>query len=401
LYPANSAARAVPRIAVEPGTLSFGNVPSGAASTQKLRIRNAGAGFLWGKILIDGDLPGLKIARDWENNVAEIEITLDTTAASVGAYAGAIVLQSEDDEVRVPVDYIVSALSLRVEPPELDFGSILVGKKRTQTIRVLRTEEVDDGGTPRGTIYAGETLGGMVTPSRFSGEDEIEITADGAMPDALAKPYSSALQLDTNGGRLRVPVRYSFVLPPARWLGFVLREAALGALCAAALRLLYAVISLEFVFGWLAQNRGIVSLAFTEMRIPILVGAICGAFYSVWWTARAWDEKRLKTLWLQMFVQTLTLCVLLGAVLFWPLAWLLHWMVWGLGDWILRPFFALFRLDNALPAPAAWAIVGGICGALYGLARGFAARGQTTLRYGIYGFYVVAFFVLLIHAMLS
>jgi hypothetical protein len=52
LYPPNSPG-ALPRLQIEPSTLSFGGIESGSTSTQILRLRNAGAGLVWGKIAVD------------------------------------------------------------------------------------------------------------------------------------------------------------------------------------------------------------------------------------------------------------------------------------------------------------------------------------------------------------
>jgi hypothetical protein len=301
-----------------------------------LRLRNAGAGLIWGKIAVDekgagsgeGGLPGLTLPENFEGNDVKIEVVLDTSQVSLGAYSGDVLLQTEIDTLRVPVSYTVQPLQLRVEPPELDFGTILVGKRATRSIRILRDDEVKGGGKPRGTIYSGESLGGLVAPPRFNGDQPLEITADGGMPDAIAKSYEGALQLDTNGGRLRVPVRYAFVLPPVRWLVLVLSAAFAGALGAAVLRALYGVINLDYAWRWLNESGRIVSLEFTTLRIPVLVGALAGAFYSVWWTARNWEEARTAGFLpgsprrsvqrtarnsLQMIAQSMTLCTLLGA----------------------------------------------------------------------------------------
>jgi hypothetical protein len=377
-----------------------------------VRLRNVGAGIVWGRIVPDEKpavdarydmaLPGLKTPDNFEGNDVTLEVALDTSQVSLGAYSGALLVQTDNEVVRLPVDYTVQGLQLRVEPPELDFGTVLVGKRRTRKLRVLRNDEVQGGGRPRGTIYTGASLGGLVAPERFSGDGSIEITADGGMPDAIAKSYEGALQLDTNGGRLRVPVRYSFVLPPARWLALILGAALIGAVSGAALRALYAVVNLDYAWRWLAQGGDIVPLNLTSLRAPVFVGAIAGALYSIWWTARDWDDTRPQRAGIQLFVQSLTLSALLGASLCWPMVWGLHWLFWGLGDWILLPVARMVTpVAASVPAPLAWSIVGGMAGALQGLARALTATGRGWARYVVWTFFVAVFFVLLIHAMLA
>jgi hypothetical protein len=179
-------------------------------------------------------LPGLQVPREWDGNDATLEFTLDTNQVPLGGHSGALLLISESETVRVPVSYTVEPLRLRVEPDALDFGNVLLGQRISFQVSTRR--EGKGRGEPRGVVYKGE-LKNLVVPERFSGESPFEVTVDASLPDTTAKSYAGVLQLDTNGGRLRVPVLYRIALPPRRLLGLLLGSALGGALAMGLLRL--------------------------------------------------------------------------------------------------------------------------------------------------------------------
>ncbi len=100
--------------------------------------------------------------------------------------------------------------------------------------------------------------------------------------------------------------------------------------------------------------------------------------------------------------------ILLGAALFWPLIWALHWTVWGLGDWLLHPLApplenGFKRLVPSAPelAPLMWGAIGTVVGGALGIGRAFAALGKVWVRYAVYALLLLAFFAALINAMLA
>lgn len=403
----------LPRLAVEPATLSFGSIESGAVAARKLRIRNSGRGLAWGRIEVAEEtagsgaaddtklevaLPGLAFPYEFEGNDIEVEFKLDTSQVSIGAYAGVVLLETDGGAVRVPVDYTVQPLELRVEPPELNFGSVLAGRRATQSIRVLRTNEHKSAGAPRGrprgTLYAGESMGGLVVPERFTGEEPIEITVDGAMPDAIAKSYEGLLQLDTNGGRLRVPVRYAFVLPPERWVSLILGTMALFAICSVCFRLLYYAVNPEYGRQWLWQPGGATAAFQFKSLGPIAVGSIVGLLVALRIPVRTQD----KAMWGQIIPVA---GVLLGAGASWGLVWLLHWTAWALGDWLLRATLGDAPPRAWLMPPVLWGLAGAAVGGLWGVARAFSAIGKFWMRYLVWAVFFFVFLGLLINAMLA
>ncbi len=453
----------LPQLEVEPPALSFGAVDSGQQVTRQLRVRNVGSGLAWGHIATeepsDADrfdivLPGLAFPLEFEGNDVTLDITLDTRQVGNGAYSGALLLtvdgvpqhaataqshvgqsgaQSQIAQfatqngaapsavfgaatgadmnagasgavVRVAVDYTVRPLQLRVKPDALDFGTVLVGKRALRRFKVECAGETPQG-QPRGTIYAGASLGGLVAPERFAGTEPIEIVVDGGMADAFARSYEGALQLDTNGGRLRVPVRYALSLPPGRWLALVGGAMLTGGLAGALLRLLYVAVNPAFALRWLNSAGSVASPPVEGFRGPVLLGALIGLCYGMWWTARTWGKRGAGRVTFQALAQSLGLSAVLGATLCWPLMWALHWGVWAFGDWLLRPLAPPLPGDWGRAAqdaaPLMWALCGAVCGAAWGASRAFAALGKLWVRYAVYAFFLIAFLAMLINAMLA
>jgi hypothetical protein len=78
----------------------------------------------------------------------------------------------------------------------------------------------------------------------------------------------------------------------------------------------------------------------------------------------------------------------------------LHWLFWGLGDWILWPFLHVMspRLTS-FPAPLGWGIVAVLVERCTGWHVALPRRDAAWARYAVYSFFAFAFFALLIHAM--
>jgi hypothetical protein len=412
LYPTGTPG-VLPRLKMEPASLDFGTLDSGAQSTLRLRLQNGGPGLLWGQVAIESaankseTLPGLSCPPSFQGNDSELEVKLDTSRVAAGAYSGALVLQTDAETVRVPVAYSVNALELRLSPPELDFGAILAGRRETQLFRVVPSGRTQ--GQPRGTIFTGSHLAGAQTPERFEGDDPIKLTIDTAHPGLIATQYEGAIHLDTNGGRLRLPVRYRIVLPPGQIFLLLLGSLLLGAAGGAAVRLAYALINPEYAASWLLKVRpGGAAIAPFDMKywwLP-LVGAMAGVLLASWWAdrkqaaqaAQAPDPqatRRRSELWTWMPFFGLSV----GAAGTFGAAFLLHWGLWGFGDWLLFPL-ARGVLWLQTP-PVAWALAGGVLGTLSGLGRALAATGHGWARYVIYGVLGALLLAVLLNAMLA
>ena len=436
LYPTGTS-NVLPRVAWTPATINFGSLPSGAKELQALTIRNEGPGLLWGDLGVpvarrsksalasavgnilaggqgaeESSLPGLTIPEWFQGNVQEITLNLDTARVPVGSYSSHIAVQTDSGTSRIPVSYTVVPLELTFEPAMLDFGIIEVGKKKLLPLRVIPTDE--RGGTQRGTVYVGPSLVGLLAPDRFEGREPLPITVDAGLPSAVARDYDGLIQLDTNGGRLRVPVRYRIVLPAATLALTMTQSAVWGAIGGAAIRLAYYGVNPDFTTAWLLRRTasGAALAAYTHRGLgPMIVGAALGTYGAYLYGQRMKklpprerpgmlknsDENTLHTLPMIGLVAG-TFGGYLGAQL-------LHWTVWSLGDWLFFP------LSRALPgalgqmasenAPIVWAIVGAFGGLLWGTSKVLSAIGRGNGRVFFAVFMAILFLVLLVNATLS
>lgn len=415
LYP-SGAEGVLPLLNVAPKKIDFGSLASGAIATMQLRIRNDGPGLQWGVIKIENvlptdsaaastPLPGLSVQQNFEGNDSILDVTLDTRKVIAGEYTGALLIETDSPSSngasfqrrRIPVAYNVEPLQLLVEPEALDFGVVAVGTCATQKLRVRQQKLSAHGGRPRGTLYAGASLHGVQMPERFDGSEPFEITIDAAAPNIVAQNYAGVLQLDTNGGRFRIPISYRIALPLQRVLALVFSTSLSAALIAGALRIGYALIDPGFAFEWLLSSRlPSVSNSFGA----ILVGAIGGWFVSQIVARRlVSDVKNQRRPGLRSIVRMF--CALCGMPLGWLLALALHYAFWGLGDWMLWP---IARAQNALPhisAPAAWAATGALGGLVWGIARAGTAIGYSWSRYAASLLLGFLFLLMLLNAMLS
>jgi serine/threonine protein kinase len=404
LYP-SGAPGVLPVLGVAPKTLEFGALASGATATTQIRIRNGGPGLLWGKIEIQNDLPGLTVQPTFEGNDSITDVTLDTRQVPVGEYVGALVIETDSpppsgagfQQQRIPVTYQVRPLQLLVEPDALDFGVIPVGARVSQTLRVRQQKLSAHGGQPRGTLYAGASLQGVQAPERFEGSEPFEIVIDAAAPDIVAQNYAGVLQLDTNGGRFRIPISYRIALPLHRVLALVFSSMLFSALVAGALRIGYALVNPRFAFGWLL-SWGLPPAS--QSLGAILAGAIGCWFFSQSIARRlVSDVKNQREPGLRSVVRMF--CALCGMPLGWLLGFALHFAFWGLGDWMLWP---LARAQNFLPpesAPIAWAAAGALGGLVWGVARAGIAIGYSWARYAASLLLGLLLLLMLLNAMLA
>jgi serine/threonine protein kinase len=377
-------------------------------------------------------LPGLAHPREWEVEGGEgnaITLSFDSSRLPNGRYAGSLIVRDGVDGellARVPVRYEVRPLHLRLEPALLDFGPLAVGSRSSRRVRVLkatREDGVTSNGTPRGSLYIVAGAGPIVAPPRFEGEGEWEVEIDAARPEAVAKGYDVAVHIDTNGGRLRLPVRYEIVLPPARVLALVGSRVAVSAGALAVARLAYAVVNPAFTWRWLSENGTIAPPQIAGYGAPIVLGAFVGLVLEAARHSREADAPAAAPgpsaststgarpskagLKLSPVAHSMLLASTLGAVLGWPLLWAAHWVLWGAGDWLLRPLGPLWEpvarslsLEPSQAAPIAWLLLGAAGGALWGAERVLAATGRVWSRYGIGALASALAFIALINAML-
>ena len=436
LYPTGTS-NILPRVEWEPATINFGSLPSGAHEMATVVIKNGGPGLLWGDLGVpvsrraqtglatavgnilaggqgadDSSLPGLTIPEWFQGNHQEIEINLDTARVANGSYSSHIAVQTDNGTSRIPVSYTVVPLELTFEPAILDFGNIEVGKKARLVLNVVPTDE--RGGTQRGSLYVGPSLAGLLAPERFEGREPLLITVDASLPSVTARSYDGLIQLDTNGGRLRVPVRYSVVFPFSTLAMTISVSVLWGAIGGAALRLAYYGVNPDYTTAWLLRSTssGQALAPYANKGLgPMIVGAALGT-YGAWLYGERMkklpprerpgmlknsDDNTIHTLPMIGLVAG-TFGGYIGAQL-------LHWTLWSLGDWLFYPLARVLpggagklALDNA---PVMWSIVGAIGGLLWGVSKVLSAMGRANGRI-VFGVTIaILFLVLLVFGTLS
>jgi len=434
LYPMGTS-HILPVLEVTPNALNFGSLDSGSRVEIKMRLRNIGPGLAWGRIEAEkkvqpgqtglaaavkgilaggsGDeetkLPGLTIPDNFQGNDVSLLLELNTAKVPTGSYAAHLIIETDSGQYRVPVSYSVVPLELKAEPETLDFGAVTLGKKMEAFLAVVPANA--SIGKPRGTIYVGPSLSGLSAPERFEGSEPFLVTVDASSPNAVARPYDGSISLDTNGGRLRVPIRYRIILPPEAVFTLLAGGFAWGAVAGAAIRLLYYLVNPEYALKWLVVvSPSGLSLAPAESHSlgPLLAGAAAG-LYGGW----AWgghlkkipraqrpspftdsDDSMLGTL--PMFG------LFFGSFGGYLTAQLLHYTLWNGGDWLLCPIAQhipeeLFHGVQDL-APFTWALAGGVGGLAWGVGRLMTAAGRSWGRYFAIVFAAAAFLMLLLNA---
>jgi hypothetical protein len=424
LYPSGTGG-VFPHVQVAPAAVDFGEVPSGASVQIEMRIRNTGSGLAWGTIALEAvptlntaprgqdapqppsvALPGLQLPAEWEGNDVRFDVVLDTSRVPSGKYSGAILIQTDSETARIPVSYSITPLDLTIEPEKLEFGIVPVGEKYSKSIR-LRTSQpqlTSTTGKPRGTVYIGPSLHGLAAPERFEGEN-VEIVVDATAPGMIAGEYSGVIQLDTNGGRFRVPVSYVLALSPGRMLGLVLGFVLGGAAIACAARYLYGLVNPEYSSSWLllAGNRSLPTLAPYQFGPgPVFFGILATLFLSQL-LAHTIEKNRTRKKsdpTLRPTLGCLFLCF--SAPFGWGLTFILHYIFWGFGDWLLHPLES--GVLSALPpenAPLAWGAAGALGGLVWGTSRALSSIGATWARYAAAIALPLVFLGLLLNAMLA
>ena len=433
------AEEARPIIKPAPDVLDWGILDAGERSGRvlSLRLENGALGFGSVECHVEDAPPSsdaastcraLSFEKSWQIRRgvdASALIEIDTTRLPNGHYAGELRwldAQSGEVALRLPWRGEVRALDLRLEPERLDLGRITLGTRASKSVRMVKMRE-GSRGVARGALWISQSVGPVVAPARVEGEEPWHVEIDAARREALAGRYEGALHIDTNGGRLRLPISYEIVLPAGRALALVGTRVLGCALGAGVARWGYAIVNPAFATRWLGADGPLGPPVLAGYGAPMLLGALAGLLAETVRSSRevvapvgsavgnpgapASTSRRLRGLAASSGAQSGVLATTLGALLGWPLLWLAHWIFWGAGDWLLRPLRGVWapllrglHIDPDLGAPYAWGLAGALCGAVWGLERLLAVSGKSQARYGLLGACGLALFVLLLNALL-
>lgn len=405
LFP-STATDILPRLQAQPATLHFPTLVSGTQTSLTLRLHNAGAGLAWGEIECRSESAkaptGIEFPTQFENNEALLEITLNAKRMPLGKGECVLHVTWNGGELDVPVSYEVTPLALEITPDKLDFGNVPLQEKSSRQLHIRR-KSTFTAGTPHGVIYASSTLHGFQAADRFDGAEngtaQVELTVDAGAAGVTARRYSGFVQLDTNGGRWRIPVRYAVVLPPLKVLSLLFSAILIGGGGAAVARLAYIIVNPNYAMRWLVGSTGNNSLSnampFEGNTIALLLtGALLGLMLTTWLSLSV-DTKKVPRSLRDIFP---ILGAMLGAPMGWAGALIAHYIFWWFGDWLLWPLNSGMHIS---PNPLwTWGGVGAIAGAIVGATRLLHLRGQQWAHYAMWGLFSLLFLLLLLSAML-
>lgn len=215
-----------PQLSLTPESVDFEDCPVGVRRTALLQFALDGPRRAWGIIEQRGNLPGLEAPDGFEITHSKIELQLDTLHVDPGTYEGKVVVAPEGGaEVPVPVRYRVTPLEIELTPPKLALGSIAYGKGTNSTLQVTSTPS-------EGRLVGTASLDPPVEGTQLSGElDGSASTLDLAVDTAelqAGSTYETSVRMNTNAGKIDVPVSFQVTLD---WLtvgGWTAGLAAVG-----------------------------------------------------------------------------------------------------------------------------------------------------------------------------
>lgn len=194
-----------PRLVVEPRSLDFGSVPSGASRTRTVTISNDGSGPIEIEdVSVSGiDAPHISIGEGVEGRLGagesrEVTVTFEPDAG--GQFTGRLVVRTDSNarsRVTVPVTASVPAPDVRVRPRSLQFGEATVDERIVREFTVANTGEAPlriEGADVAGDADVFELQ--QSTPVTVAAGSEATLSV-AFRPDE-ARSFSGTLRLSTN-----------------------------------------------------------------------------------------------------------------------------------------------------------------------------------------------------------
>jgi hypothetical protein len=274
-----------PQLSLTPESVDFEDCPVGVRRTALLQFALDGPRRAWGIIEQRGNLPGLEAPDGFEITHSKVELQLDTLHVDPGTYEGKVVVAPEGGaEVPVPVRYRVTPLEIELTPPKLALGSIAHGKGTNSTLQVTSTPS-------EGRLVGTASLDPPVEGMQLSGElDGSASTLDLAVDTAelqAGSTYETSVRMNTNAGKIDVPVSLQVTLD---WLtvgGWTAGLAAIGGGLMWLIRYLLAdaapILGEWFLsFSWEAQGPATLLCILVFLTVGVVA----------WWRYKTKGEER-------------------------------------------------------------------------------------------------------------
>ena len=219
---------ALPQVTLIPERLDFGMVTVGARVLKSIRYDTKGHGHIWGSVASENPMPGLTFAHHFVADGSPIPVTLDTIETPPGLYQGAILVwpYGFEQPLRLPVSYTVAPIRALVSPARIDLGSIEHGESRAGVVTV---RSPDGAARLSGSARIIPPSPGITVTEKFQGAaSEIVVNVDTAALES-DREYVRRVQIECNGGRFEVPLRFAVALKTRAILLYTLAGAAAGA----------------------------------------------------------------------------------------------------------------------------------------------------------------------------
>jgi hypothetical protein len=203
------------KLVVNPSTLDFGTVPKGRKVVQAVLIGNDGGTPLSWKAATDGsqwvsltNATGVAVPHGM---LEPLYVTIDTGSLSVGSANATInIIPKHGANIQVPVrvnvappDPVKQAI-LSVNPPQLNFGQVVVGQQGIQALSVGNLGSL-------GLKWQASAADSWLTLSTSSGSirpgdlpQSVQVIVDTS--SLQAGSYSSSITFSSNGGKIVVQV---------------------------------------------------------------------------------------------------------------------------------------------------------------------------------------------------
>jgi len=200
----------LPGVSLAPPRMDFGMISVGSRVLETVRYACEGHGHIWGRVLIEGNLPGLSCPDTFVSDGAPIPITLDTLNTPPGLYEGRLAIAPEGfpEPFHIPVTYTVAPVKAAMTPRRLDLGEIEHGQIAKATL-VIGSKDGKSRIAGLATIVP--PCPGVSVTAEFQGvSSTLTVTLDTSELEPN-REYMRRVQIQSTGGRFDAPIRIHVV----------------------------------------------------------------------------------------------------------------------------------------------------------------------------------------------
>lgn len=202
-------------LTIQPIAVDMRRIPVGGKAKSSITVSNNGQGKSAGQVRLESKIPGLTFTKKFDlNEKSVIAIGLDSLLVRPGKYASNLIIEGAGfpRAFQVPVFIEVVPLSVKFDPPAVNFGKIMHGTKIKATLKVSCTPV---GGRLSGTVKGIKPpCAGLTVQGELKGQlSEFEIHLDTSRLEP-GKRFKIILLFATNVDSLEVPIEFRTSMRP-------------------------------------------------------------------------------------------------------------------------------------------------------------------------------------------